>query len=64
MLLPRLAEIRREKGLSQRAVAAQLGIPQQQYSRYEKGVNEIPLRHVITLCRYYGISSDWLLELK
>jgi hypothetical protein len=33
------------------------------YSRYEKGINEIPVRHVITLCRFYNISADYLLGL-
>lgn len=63
MLLRRLAELRKEKGLSQAKVAAVLDIPQQQYCRYENGQNEIPVRHVITLCRFYGISADWLLGL-
>ena len=64
MLLPRLAEIRKEKKLSQNAVAKVLDIPQQQYSRYEQGQNEIPVRYIIALCRFYNISADWLLELK
>ena len=63
MYLPRLAQIRNARGLSQRAVAEVLEIPQQQYSRYEQGKNEIPVRYVIALCRFYGITSDWLLEL-
>lgn len=63
MYLPRLAEIRKEKGFSQRAVAEVLNIPQQQYSRYENGKNEIPVRYIIALCRFYGIPSDWLLGL-
>lgn len=63
MLFPRLAQIRKQKGLSQNQIAEVLGIPQQQYSRYEKGKNEIPVRYVIALCRFYGIASDWLLEL-
>lgn len=64
MLLPRLIEIRKERKLSQNAVAKVLDIPQQQYSRYEQGQNEIPVRYVIELCRFYNISADWLLGLK
>lgn len=63
MYLPRLAEIRKERGLSQRTVAEILDIPQQQYSRYENGKNEIPVRYIIALCRFYNITSDWLLNL-
>lgn len=64
ILEERLCEIRKKKGLSQKKVAEILGIPQQQYSRYENGKFEIPVRYIITLCRFYGISSDWLLGLK
>ena len=59
-----MRKIRHEWGLSQMAVAAILEINQQQYSRYENGQNEIPVRHIITLCKFYGISADWLLGLK
>ena len=60
----RLAEARKRAGLSQNKVAESLGIPQQQYCRYENGQNEIPVRYVIALCKFYGISADWLLGLK
>ena len=64
MLISRLLEIRKQRGLSQRQIAELLDMQQQQYCRYENGQNEIPVRHVITLCRFYGISADWLLGLK
>jgi len=56
--------IRTEKGLSQMDVAEVINTTQQQYCKYENGQNEIPVRHVITLCRFYGVSADWLLGLK
>lgn len=58
-----IRQIRKERGLSQADVAEILDTTQQVYSRYENGDNEIPVRHVITLCKFYGISSDWLLGL-
>ena len=64
MLTERLCQIRKAHGLSQKKVAELLGVPQQQYSRYENGKYDIPVRYVITLCKFYGISSDWLLGLK
>ena len=64
MELTRLAQIRYQRGLSQKQVAEALDMQQQQYCRYENGQNEIPVRHVITLCKFYGISADWLLGLK
>ena len=60
----RLRQIRTQRGFSQMDIANVLDMQQQQYSRYELGTNEIPVRHVITLCKFYGISSDWLLGLK
>jgi len=60
----RLIEIRKINKLSQEKVAEILFIPQQQYSRYESGKNEIPVRYIITLCKFYNISADWLLGLK
>ena len=59
----RLRTIRIQRGYSQMDIANVLEMQQQQYSRYELGTNEIPVRHVITLCIFYGISSDWLLGL-
>lgn len=60
----RLRELREDRGLTQKEIAAVLGTTQQVYSRYEKGENEMPVRHVITLCRYYEVSADYLLGLK
>ena len=63
MVVNRLVEARKQAGLSQAKVAGVLGIPQQQYCRYENGQNEIPVRYVVALCKLYKISSDWLLGL-
>lgn len=38
-----LKEIRKNKGYTQKEIAKLLEIPQQQYSRYETGINKIPL---------------------
>lgn len=59
-----IRQIRKERGYSQEDIAELLNTTQQQYSKYENGANEIPVRHIITLCRFYQISSDWLLGLK
>lgn len=63
-IIANLRTIRNERGLSQAQVAELLETTQQQYSKYEKGTHEIPVRHVITLCKFYEISADWLLGLK
>ena len=59
-----MRELREDRDLKQGAVAAVLGTTQQVYSRYENGINEMPIRHLITLCRYYGVSADYMLGLE
>lgn len=59
-----LKKVRTDRRYSQEDIAEVLQTTQQQYSRYEIGVHEIPVRHIITLCKFYGISADWLLGLK
>lgn len=54
-------ELREDHDYSQSDVAAVLGISQQHYSKYETGEYELPLRHFITLAKYYGVSADYLI---
>jgi len=54
-------ELREDNDLTQHDVADILGTTQQVYSRYEKGINEMPIRHIVTLCRYYKKSADYVL---
>ena len=56
-----MAALRRERGLSQRKVAADLGISQAQLSHYENGAREPGLNFVCRACDYYGVTADYLL---
>lgn len=56
-----IRELREDRDLKQIEIAEILGTTQQVYSRYEKGINEIPVRHIIALCEYYGVSADYIL---
>ena len=58
-----LRELREDRDLTQSQVARVLGTTQQVYSRYERGVNEMPVHHLRTLCLYSHISSDYVLGL-
>ena len=58
-----MSELRRERGLSQRAAAADLHISQALLSHYENGAREPGLGFVCRACRYYGVSADYLLGL-
>ncbi len=58
-----IVEVRKKKNESQSRIAEILGIPQQQYSRYENGKNELPIRYLIILCKHWKISADYILGL-
>lgn len=58
-----LRELREDRDYTQSTIASLLHTTQQVYSRYEKGINELPIRHLKTLCRFYHVSSDYVLGL-
>lgn len=58
-----LRGLREDHDLTQAQVATVLGTTQQVYARYEKGINELPVRHLRALCAYYGVSADYVLGL-
>lgn len=60
----RLRELREDNDIKQADVAKLLGTTQQVYSRYENGINEIPVHHIITLCKFYKVSADYVLGIK
>ncbi len=59
--IERMRELREDRDLKQRDIAALLHTTQQAYSRYEQGINELPVRHIITLCRFYNVTADYFL---
>ena len=59
-----LKALREDRDLSQKEVANYLGTTQQVYSRYETGVNEIPVRQLIKLCELYNVSAEYILGIK
>jgi len=59
-----LRDLREDKDLAQKEVAAHLGIDQRVYSNYETGKREIPVHLVIKLAKFYNTSTDYILELR
>lgn len=53
--------IRKERKLSQKQAAADLGIAQALLSHYEKGKRECGLDFLIKIADYYNVSTDYLL---
>ncbi len=60
--LEKLRGLREDNDLTQAQVAQVLGTSQTMYARYERGANEMPIRHLVTLCRYYNVSADYFLN--
>ena len=59
--LEKLKGLREDNDLTQTQIAEVLGTSQTMYARYERGANEMPIRHLVTLCKFYNVSADYLL---
>lgn len=57
----RLRELRIEHGYTQQQIAFILHTRQEQYSKYENGKRELPIKHLIALCCLYHVSADYVL---
>ena len=57
----KLRGLREDNDMTQEQVARVLGTSQTMYARYERGANELPIRHLVTLCRLYNVSADFFL---
>ena len=53
--------LRKERGITQKQAAEDLGISQALLSHYEKGIRECGLEFVVRVADYYGVSCDYLL---
>ena len=63
MLGERLAEIRRENGDTQPALAEKIGASVQALRNWERGRNYPPGDKLLLICELYGTSADYLLGL-
>lgn len=59
----RLYDLRIDNELRQEDIAKILNISSQAYGMYENGKRSLPIEHLITLCKYYNVSADYLLGL-
>lgn len=53
--------LREDKDLKQSEIAMIIESSQQQYSRYELGISDIPAQYIVKLAEYYDVSTDYLL---
>ena len=58
----RLRDMREDHDLKQVDIADYLGIQQTVYSRYERGFQTIPVKHLLRLANLYSVTTDYILE--
>ena len=59
----RLKDLREDHDMTQQKISDYLGMKQAQYSRYERGLRDIPTDILIKLAHLYNTSVDYILEL-
>ena len=60
----RLRELRIEHGYTQEQIAFILHTRQEQYSKYENGKRDLPIKHLIALCCLYRVSADYVVGIE
>ncbi|MBQ3489349.1 MAG: helix-turn-helix transcriptional regulator [Clostridia bacterium] len=59
--IKRMRDLREDSDKTQQEIANILGTSQTMYARYERGANELPIHHLLSLCDYYNVSADYFL---
>ena len=57
----RIRDLREDNDLTQSDLAIILKTARNYYGEYERGTRPLPIEHLITLCRYYNVSADYIL---
>lgn len=60
----KLKELRKEKGCTQSQVAKAIRVTLSAYSNYEQGLREPSYQILKLLCRFFGVSADYLIGLE
>lgn len=61
MIGQRLKELRIEKGLRLKDVADAMGLTLRAICNYEAGIREPSLEMLVKLCKFFDVTSDYLL---
>lgn len=59
----KLRGLREDSDLTQAQIAQLLGTTKNQVGKYERGEQELPIRHLITLANFYHVSTDYILDM-
>lgn len=63
MVGERLKQARKSQGITQEEAGKAIGVLQTAYSRFERGIFQLNYEQLITLCRLFDCSADYLLGL-
>lgn len=63
MLYRRIRDLREDHDLTQKQLGQILSCSQRVYSNYERGELDIPTEVLRKLAQYYGVTTDYLLDL-
>ena len=58
----RLQQLRKERGLSQEALAEQLGVSRQAVSKWESGQTMPEAEKIVAASELFGVTTDWILK--
>lgn len=62
-MFERIRNLREDNDKTQKEISEYLFCDQSLYSKYERGVREVPVNIIIKLAKYYGTSTDYILGL-
>lgn len=59
----RIVQLKNDKKLLQKDIARDLGLSLRAYQHYEYGEQEPSLSNIVKICKYFNVSSDYILGL-
>lgn len=59
----KIRDLREDNDLTQAQVAMILNTTKNQVGKYERGEQDMNIKHLITLCNFYNVSADYILGL-
>lgn len=62
-MFKRIRDLREDNDKTQKEVSNYLMCDQSLYSKYERGVRDVPIYVIIKLAKLYNTSTDYILEL-
>ena len=58
-----LTQLRNNRGLTKKDIAQLLNISQSCYDKYETGLKSLTIKNMVTLCKFYNVSSNYIMGL-